>query len=151
MDHRLEKFLELSVALTGFGRLALLGTGVGAEYLQALDRIVPVRIVNDFLQRAESLSAKGDHNTTVVHAILDDRVLGPVARNVIVMWYCGTWSVLPDDWRAEHGASEADVPHVISAAAYLTGLQWTTIGAHPPGGLPGGFGSWASPPPGAKS
>ena len=41
MDKRLDHFVGLSAALTGFGRLQLLGTGVAAQYLGKLDDAMP--------------------------------------------------------------------------------------------------------------
>ncbi|MCA9543419.1 MAG: hypothetical protein KC613_03485, partial [Myxococcales bacterium] len=54
---------------------------------------------------------------------------------------------LPGGWRAAHGALAGDTTHVVSAGAYLAGLQWKAARAHAPGGDPTGFGSWAEPAP----
>lgn len=148
MDQRLDDFIALSVALTGFGRLQLLGTGVGPEYLRVLDSIVPDGIVSALLREGASLPPGDDAATA---RLLDDAVLGPVARNIIVMWYSGTWNALPERWREANGRAAGDVSRVISAAAYLAGLQWAAAGAHPAGASPGGFGSWSSPPSGGES
>ena len=78
--------------------------------------------------------------------VMDDPDLGPLARNVIALWYLGQWNALPNDWRNRHGASPRDVPRVISADAYAAGLVWTAAGAHPMGAKPPGYGSWANPP-----
>jgi hypothetical protein len=72
--------------------------------------------------------------------------LGPIARNVIVLWYLGQWDQMPRHWRDRQGASPADVAGVPSAAAFRAGLVWRAIGAHPTGANPPGFGSWATPP-----
>jgi hypothetical protein len=78
--------------------------------------------------------------------VMDDPDLGPLARNVIALWYLGQWNALPNDWRNRNGASPRDVPRVISADAYAAGLVWTAAGAHPMGAKPPGYGSWANPP-----
>jgi hypothetical protein len=143
-DDRADRFLRLSAALTGFGRVTLLGTGVAGEYLRALDAILPAGMTDELLASAEP---GGDPDAAAAR-VLDDPKLGPVARNVILMWYCGTWAGLPDDWRAAHGASPLDTRHVVSGGAYLSGLQWAAAGAHPAGGLQQGFGAWGLPPQG---
>lgn len=142
MKSRLDVFLNLSVSLTGFSRLYLGGTGVGSEYLATLDTIVPGDIVDRLLTTFES--QPGDDQISA--QVLNDETLGPVARNIIVMWYSGTWTPLPEDWCKANGHSPKDKGHVVSAAAYQSGLQWAAIAAHPAGALPPGFASWASPP-----
>jgi hypothetical protein len=144
VNRRLDEFLDLSIALTGFSKLHLIGTGVGTEYLETVEKIVPGEIIDQLLHA----HAGPGGDTELSAALLDDATLGPVARNIIVLWYTGTWIPLPEDWCESVGRSAADVAHVVSSEAYLAGLQWRTIGAHPPGGLPPGFASWACPPPG---
>jgi hypothetical protein len=133
-DSRLRAFLELSSALTDFNGVELLGTGVAGAYLRTLGEILPAAVLDDLLDGRDAA------------AILDDATLGPIARNVIVMWYCGTWSALPEDWRAAHGTSPLDVDHVVSPDAYVSGLQWVAAGAHAIAARPQGFGAWALPP-----
>jgi hypothetical protein len=134
VDSRSERFVMLSARLTGFGRVTLLGTGMTAEYLTALDAVVGAPLVDELL-------AAGD-----VRALLEDAKLGPVARNLILLWYCGTWTALGDDWRAAYGTSPLDATRVESAEAYQAGLQWIAAGAHPAGARQQGFGAWAVAP-----
>ncbi len=129
---RLEHFLDLSVTLTGFSHFQLLGTGLTETYLATLESIVPEDVLGQLLDAGPDS--------------LGDPELGPVARNLILMWYCGTWNPLPDDWRDRHGSSPLDTRHVISAEAYRSGLQWVAAGAHPAGANQQGFGAWAMPP-----
>lgn len=150
MNERLDEFLKLSVALTGFDRFQLIGTGVGPEYLSTLDSIVPRAIVDRLLEASGKLPGGAAQGGALSERILDDSVLGPVARNVIVLWYSGTWTPLPEQWCATNGRSPRDRGHVVSPAAYLAGLQWAAAEAHPPGGLPPGFASWAEPPLGVE-
>ena len=146
MDKRLEEFLDLSVMLTGFDRLQLTGSGVAPEYLDTLDRIASTTVTDRLLEAFAGIRLEQDQETSLSERILDDALLGPVARNVIVLWYCGTWTPLPDEWWGTDPRSSDDAGHTISSAAYLAGLQWSVASAHPPGGLPPGFASWASPP-----
>lgn len=148
MNKRLDEFLDLSVALTGFDRLHLIATGVGPEYLSTLDTIVSAAVADALLQAFAAVPAADD--ALLSSQILDDALLGPLARNLIVLWYTGTWTALPADWPATSPRSPRDVGHVVSAAAYMAGLQWSAVGAHPAGALPPGFASWASPPPGVE-
>jgi hypothetical protein len=66
------------------------------------------------------------------------------------MWYCGTWTAMPDAWRAAYGASPLDVNRVVSAQAYQAGLQWVAASAHPAGARQQGYGAWATTPAGVS-
>jgi hypothetical protein len=136
-------FVAVSARLTGFDRVTLLGTGMTDEYLRAMDAVLPGGTLDELLNDERSQS------DARVRDLLDDAKLGPVARNLIVLWYCGTWTALPDDWRAAYGTSPLDTDRVESAAAYQAGLQWVVAGAHPAGARQQGFGAWAVPPEGA--
>ncbi len=37
--------------------------------------------------------------------VMDDPDLGPLARNLVLLWYTGGWMQLPADWRERNGAS----------------------------------------------
>lgn len=147
----MEQFLVLSVVLTGFKRADLLGTGLTRRYYEEVVGIVGETIggelwsaANDVVKRyGENLAALEE---AVRKEILNDVKLGPVARNVITLWYLGNWAQLPQDWRNRYGANEKDADHVVSAQAYQEGLVWRTIGAHPPGAKQPGFGTWGFPP-----
>jgi hypothetical protein len=78
--------------------------------------------------------------------VLSDDKLGPIARNLIKMWFVGTWYELPQEWRDRYAAREPVSTHVVSPASYTEGLLWPTIGANPPGAKGQGFGSWVGPP-----
>ncbi len=118
--------------------MALLGTGMTDAYLRALDAVLPAGMLDELL-------AAGERDDGV-SALLEDAKLGPVARNLILLWYCGTWTALPDEWRAVNGTSPLDTTRVESAEAYLAGLQWVVAGAHPAGARQQGFGAWAGAP-----
>lgn len=136
---RLEPFIDASVRLTGFSRTELLGTGSAEEYLKELEAIVPSAVLHEFL------GAFGCGPVDEA-AIMENPAFAPIAKNIIVLWYCGKWRQLPEEWRATHGRSDADTTHVVSANAYLTGLMWKVVGAHPPGGNMQGFAAWSLPP-----
>jgi hypothetical protein len=144
MASRPQSFLEFSAALTGFSQVLLRGTGMSETYLHEIDTIVPPRMLDAIL--AAFQHSPDNHEGSAVEEILGDPELGPVARNIALLWYCGTWTALPDSWRARYGAAVADTTHVVSAAAYQAGLQWSVVGAHPAGARQQGFGAWAVEP-----
>jgi hypothetical protein len=128
--------------LTGFRKVDLWGTGQAERYLEDVVGTVGDAIVARLLVTGGEALSTGRLQALV----LDDPDLGPVARNVIVLWYLGQWNALPNEWRNRNGASPRDVPRVISADAYAAGLVWRAAGAHPMGANPSGYGSWANPP-----
>jgi hypothetical protein len=143
-----DQFVEMSALLTGFGRVELLGTGVTGTYLRALDAVLPEGVLGELLEAFRNLPAAppAEREAAVRSTILKDPKLGPVAQNIITMWYCGTWTALPDAWRSAYGASPLDTNHVVSAEAYQAGLQWTAAGAHPAGARQQGFAAWTAAP-----
>jgi hypothetical protein len=155
------EFLRLSVTLTGFEEYELLGTGMLMPYYDELLRIIGAREAGALLgafsgafSRAfsEALSGVADGDDEAFRrVILNSPRYGPVARNVTMMWYLGTWTQLPRGWRNTFGATAYDADHVVSAAAYREGLVWPTAGTHPMSAKQPGFGSWAQPPAGAGS
>jgi hypothetical protein len=150
-DDVMAAFLGLSATLTGYSRFRLLGTGQAEPYLVTTRRAVGDDVLHELLaaSRAVENGAGGDERALdrgLRARILGDSRLGPIARNVIKMWFIGTWFQLPQDWRDAHAAREPDVTHVVSPASYTEGLLWPTIGANPPGAKGQGFGTWAEPP-----
>jgi len=147
MNGRLQEFLNLSVTLTGFDRLLLISTAMAEDYLQTLDSILSPPQVDKLLNTFCNLPTE-DREAALEKQILNDASLGPIARNIIVLWYTGTWKQLPGEWRENHSEPPLDITHVISTEAYLSGLQWAVVNAHPPGGLAQGFASWSTVPEG---
>ena len=146
MDERAERFIEMSALLTGFDRVQLLGTGMTDSYLRTLEDAVPAGTLDELLGAYERLPGGTDREAAVASQILGHPKLGSVARNLIVLWYCGTWTALPDAWQAVPGTSAADTSRVVSAEAYRAGRQWIVAGAHPAGARQQGYGAWAVPP-----
>ena len=145
-----EEFLEFSVVVTGFSRVDLLGTGVAHEYYDAARAAAGEAILDRML--AQFASLKEQHSgldaleDAVQAAFWKDAVLGPVAQNIVQMWYLGQWNHLPDAWHEANGANAADVTRVVSAAAYMEGLVWRAAGTHPQGAKQPGHGTWSFPP-----
>jgi hypothetical protein len=157
VEARLDLFVALSAMLTGFAPRHLLGTGMAGTYLRAADAALPAGVLDELLDAfghlppgpaqpgGPSLSGGPGPEAAAGHAILGDAMLGPVARTVIILWYCGTWTALAQDWRSAYGASPQDTDHVVSAEAYQAGLQWDAAAARPAGARQQGYGGWASP------
>lgn len=146
MQDRMEQFLGLSVALTGFDRLQLLATTMAGTYVDTMDARLPVGVLDELLAVYDDLPAGPDRKDAIHARLLGDQKLGPIARNLILLWYCGTWANLPDAWRAAYEVTEQGESGVVSAEAYLSGLQWVAAGAHPPGAGQQGFGAWSQAP-----
>ena len=148
-------FLRLSEILTGFNSIELLRTGMVEPYYDELTAVIGAREVGALLAAAEAVDATAgsddEVDTRMQSEILDDERFGPVARNIITMWYLGNWVQLPREWRNRFGAMSLDFDRVVSAKAYREGLVWPAAGTHPMGAKQPGFGSWSEPPPGATS
>ena len=148
-------FVDLSVVLTGFDDAELWGTGMVEPYLDWLRSVVGDQRTGDLLSAGQAaIDAAGGKPAVlerlVLMDILEDDTLGPLARNLVVLWYLGQWNQLPADWRDLHGASAIDQTCIISPEAYTPGLAWKAIHAHPTGAKMPGYGSWALPPVGAE-
>ena len=151
-----EEFLSLSVGLTAFEETELLGTGLAHQYLAKVREACGDEVVNDLLDahravRAEAAGPGGSYDRALLdralrHRIFSDDRLGPVARNVIKLWYAGMWYGLPPEWTDRYGAHTAAETSTVTAASYQEGLLWRAIGANPPGAKAPGYGSWAQPP-----
>lgn len=135
VDPRLNAFYNLSAALTGFERFDLVGTGLGPTYLKQ----VPAPDLDALLSRWESIlkeypDAHPDQTSRLADLVQSPK-LGSTAKQIILLWYTGSW--YPTD---------GSKPYVISGDAYVEGLMWRAIDAHPMAAKPQGFGAWALPP-----
>jgi len=154
LDTTEERFIAVSAALTGFDAVELTGTGMTALYLETIEQWVGPTI-------AAELFAFGTDplpdDYVVRTRILADPRLGPVARNVIELWYNATWSPLPVAWYQANAAAIPNLPdlanlpaaYIVSPEAYVESLVWTAANTHPMGAKQPGFGTWADPPKGA--
>ena len=90
MDKFMEYFLDFSVAVTGFSRFDLLGTGQSSLYFDTIRGVIGSEIFGELLQTFH------DHG---LDQILESGKLAPIARNIIKLWYMATWEELPPEWR----------------------------------------------------
>jgi hypothetical protein len=142
-----EDFLALSAALTGFSVAQLQGTGMAPTYLDTLVGIVgDDHVVALTREGCLALRWPDDVEEQLQLRVMDDPDLGPIARNLVVLWYTGSWGQLPADWRQRNGANSLDRDTLLSAQSWTEGLMWPAIGAHPTGAKPPGFASWIGPP-----
>lgn len=146
-----QDFLQLSAVLTDFSEYHLLGTGQAELYYATAVSIAGRSVISDLLQafrqvQSDAGSDAGKLEKSLRSAILSDEKLGPVARNLIKLWYIGTWYQLPRAWHERFGLAGDDKTFIPSPSSYVEGLLWTAIGAHPPGAKAPGYGTWTGPP-----
>lgn len=137
-----EKFIAVSVALTGFSEAELFATGLAKAYFEEVALVVSRKLRCDFLNI--NVERPGD-------ALSNN--WAPLARNFIRMWYTGQWKRLQPDWPQPYYTSKElkkygydefgrDIDRVISPLSYQEGLVWRAIGVNPPGAKQPGFASW---------
>jgi hypothetical protein len=151
-----DDFLRMSIDLTAFGETDLLGTGLAHEYLTKVCAACGNDVVSDLLaaHRAAREDASNPDRSidptkldrALRYRIFSDDRLGPVARNVVKLWYAGMWYGLPTAWTDHYGAHTAAETSTVTSASYQEGLLWPAIGANPQGAKAPGYGSWAQPP-----
>jgi hypothetical protein len=144
----MDGFVTLSAALTGFNRAELYATGMVDTYfgvmLSTLGDAMMGRLFTTW-----SVIAGYEPRLRDVYielTILGNNTLGPVARNLVMLWYLGQWAQLPREWRDANGANTMDNDRIISAEAYRESLVWVTFGGHPQGAKAPGYASWAVEP-----
>ncbi len=152
---RLDDFYHLSAALTDFPIVVLKGTGAGDEYFDVLSTIIPQDILTELFESYQNLTdniASPASEQKLRDTILSSPKLGPVARNIIKLWYLSIWYQMPEVWRQQYGQPNQgqqkyqDVQFVVSENAYIQGLVWQALGSHPMGAKQPGYGTWASSP-----
>lgn len=144
----LDRFLKFSAEVTAFTVFQLNGTGQSQPYFETVIGVVGEPLLGqlfDVYDRIPAIEAS-DRERHLRQEIFGDEKLGPIARNIIKMWYVGIWFELPHAWTDSFGTTEANVTKMVSPSAYTEGLLWPAIGANPPGAKAPGYGSWEAPP-----
>jgi hypothetical protein len=130
-------FVGLSQVLTGIPRSKLAPsidpTPVAPTYLETLQQKAGATLTQELLQKYESLRSEGKSDEEIGKTILSDPTFGPPARNIMKMWYLGSW-----------------IGTVISSQSYTEGWVWKVMQAHPMGYSVFHFGYWAENPPGLE-
>ncbi len=143
----LDAFCNLCSALTGFDTPHLIGTGNVETYWDLMEARTGAKNAATLLAAwTDQVEPDADQARAMRLAILGDARLGPMARNLIRLWYVGTWQQMPEPWRDSYAPGIADTDIIPAAGAYTEGLLWTAIGANPPGAKPFGYAGWAQPP-----
>jgi len=149
----MEYFLDFSVAVTGFSRFHLQGTGQASLYFDTVWKVIGDDLFEELLQTFHNLSVKAEtYNDESILTqglcleIFGSEKLGPIARNIIKLWYVATWYQLPKSWRDTFGTKENDGTFIASPQAYPEGLLWPTIGVNPPAAKAPGYGTWSEDP-----
>ena len=151
---QLARFLAFSAEVTAFSVFQLRGTGQAESYFATVKDVVGESTLTELLD-AYGAVAPADRSDAAAserrsqrlrQSIFDHGKLGPIARNVIKLWYIGTWFELPSAWARSYGPLPKNLTFVVSPSSYVEGLLWPAIGAHPAGAKAQGFGSWAEPP-----
>ena len=147
---RLDQFLAFSSEVTAFTVFELNGTGQAQAYLSAVADAAGEDALNELLGTYERFAGETEKGPTrdglLRKAIFGSEKLGPVARNIIKMWYTGMWFELPREWTDSFGARDTNTTFIVNGAAYAEGLLWPAIGANPPGAKAPGYASWTQPP-----
>lgn len=143
-----DKFLLFSAELSASSGFELLGTGQAQTYLAVVRKVVGDDLLNELLTSYASIpdGDADEREVQIRRQILGDEKLGPIARNIVKLWFTGVWYELPRAWSEAYGARNSDTTFVASPSAYAEGLLWTTIGAHAPGAKAPGYASWTGPP-----
>jgi len=145
-------FVALSSALTGFTPIELEGTGNIDTHLTQLWTIIGPEICRELFASARLALAQddaADREAAIKATIWASPKLGPVVQSLVRLWYYGKWNPLSAQWQETYRWDRPDPnasPVTVTPQAYVEGLVWTAIGAHPPGAKPPGHGSWAYPP-----
>lgn len=144
----MDKFLAFSAEVTAFTTFDLVGTGQAQAYLNTVTGVVGEKVMEELLGAYANLrnTAQPQRDERLRREIFGDEKLGPIARNIIKLWYSGIWYELPRAWTDTFGALEKNVTFMASAAAYTEGLLWPAIGANPGGAKAPGYASWVGPP-----
>lgn len=143
----LKTFICFSTLVTGFSDFQLKGTGMTELYYKTVTSVVGETVMSELLEAFDNIASDESSLEKQLRVkILSDEKLGPVARNIIKLWYIGTWYQLPAAWRQRFGANEADRDFIPDPNAYVEGLLWPAIGAHPPGAKAPGYGTWTEAP-----
>ena len=140
-----ELFRSLSVTLTGFSDAELSGTAMAQTYFTLIPSIVGEEKFGRLLAIWRDTYIRGEGDEPLLEKLVKEQIfeepdLGPIARNVVTLWYLGMWNQMPATWRNKHGAWANDVTFVVSPQSYTEGLVWKAIHTHPPAAKQPGYG-----------
>src|SRR5208283_3166825 len=97
-------FLSMSEELCGIPAYYLLGTGYTEMYRDILLKIVGADSMGRLLASYAKLPTccQQDREAAIRADLLSHDEFGPIARNIIKLWYAATWFELPQEWHQKH-------------------------------------------------
>lgn len=147
---RQTNFARMSVALTGFTTDIINPPfdplELAETYLRTADQNAGAATVNSLIQQYLSLRGAGLGNQAIADALLDTKTREPgpeavLARQILALWYLGSWYLYTEKIKMLNSAT------VVNPNAYVGGLAWKAMQAHPMGYSDFTFGYWVQPPP----
>ena len=137
----IDTFVSLSAILTGYDATILKPKNdtqkVAELYFNTFTKEVDANTVALLNSTFTAIASPNEAN--VKAQIVNDPTLGPIAKNILKMWYLAIWYDL-------NATKEQDNSYVVSSIAYKNGLVWKTMQAHPMGYSEGNFGYWSNVP-----
>ena len=120
-----------SAVLTGYDEMALRGTGLGPTYLETItDSLWAPQLdalLTKTLEIGRASAGPMECAEALKETILGDPETGPLARNVVILWFLGTWA----DTEETLETGKNPPRRTVSDRAYTEGLVWNDMGAHP--------------------
>jgi hypothetical protein len=139
-----DRFIKMSEELCCIPAFNLLGTGYANTYYDTVLSMTGAGALDRLLTCYAGLPMCCQlHRDDAIRAdLLSHHEFGPIARNIMKLWYIAVWFKLPQ------GQQSPDVPpqFVPTAYAYPETLLGPAVGAHPAGAKPTGHQAWTSPP-----
>jgi len=88
-----QAFIALSSELCGFSEVTLRGTGYAEAYFSTVLDIAGTAVVDELLTTYDRLPAGSPEarDSALRARILSDEKLGPIARNIVKLWYTSIW------------------------------------------------------------
>ena len=145
----MDRFLKFSTEMTAFTAFDLEGTGVAEAYFNTVSNLLGAARLGQLLDIYQSIGVTQQplRDERLRQKIFGDELFGPIARNIIKLWYLGIWEPMPQAWIAGYGQLDNNnIGFTVSARAYTEGLLWPAVGANPPGAKAPGYASWVSKP-----
>ena len=127
----LDQFTALSEILTGEKKV---DKTLAGQYLARLKTQYPDQM-QALLNTFSSVAADKYQLFEVKRRIVNDKTLGPLAQQVIAIWYT-----------SEFVGADGKTPSAGTQAQFYRGFLWSVIKAHPPTHSTLKYGYWAKPP-----
>ena len=96
----IDRFLTFSAEVTAFTIFELHATGQVESYHRTVVDVVGQELLDELLDAYDSVMGGTPNERTgrLRKEIFGNEKLGPIARNIIKLWYVGIWYQLPRAW-----------------------------------------------------